>query len=283
MMKRFAHSILSTIVMLLVLSGCGAQKVETPAAEVKETVGPAVKAIQQRGKLLAGTKHDVPRFGHKDAQTGKVDGFEIDLVRLIAKEILGDPEAFETQHVTPKNRMDLLNSSQIDLVVGTFTITEERKISADFSPPYYTDGIGLLVKKDASFTHLKEMKGKKIGVLRTATAVTKLEAKAKELGLHAKLTDFGTDGDIQLVGFNGYPEIKSALGNGQIDAMASDVAILAGYLDDQLKILSDKYSEEPYGAATKKGNDDLQTLVTRLIQKLEANGELTKLRAKWGI
>jgi putative glutamine transport system substrate-binding protein len=86
-----------------------------------------------------------------------------------------------------------------------------------------------------------------------------------------------------MVEFDSYPEIKKALLAGTIDAMSTDGAILAGYVDSQTVMLPKRYTQEPYGIATKKGNDDLRQLVEQLILDMEKSGELRKLQDKWGI
>lgn len=276
-------SILSVISMALVGCGGGAKQApttssttpavqsaaSTPTVTVK---GPNIEAIQKRGKLIVGTKHDVPKFGYKDPETNKVDGYEIDLVRQIAKSILGDENAFETVAVTPQTRVAMLNSGEIDLVVATMTITEQRKQEVDFSPVYYTDGIGLLVPKSLGVSDLKGMAGKTVGVVKNASTGPRLSDKAKELGV-----------DISFAEFSSYPEIKAALVAGQVQAMATDGAILAGYVDAQTVLLPQRYTKEPYGIATKKGADDMRQLVEKVVQDLEGKGDLARLQDKWGI
>ena len=88
---------------------------------------PDIDAIKARGVLKVGVKVDVPKFGYKDAATGAVDGFEIDLARILATKILGDAKKIDVQGVTAKTRGPLLDNGEIDLVIATFTITEERR------------------------------------------------------------------------------------------------------------------------------------------------------------
>ena len=106
------------------------------------------KAIKDRDVLKVGVKVDVPKFGYKNAETGKIEGFEIDLAKQVAKKILGDENKVEFQGVTAKTRGPLLDNGEVDMDVATFTITEERKKSYNFSDPYLKDGVGLLVKKE---------------------------------------------------------------------------------------------------------------------------------------
>lgn len=276
-MKRFLASILSSALLLGVLAGCGGTKPEAKA-ETKGSqpapqaqVAPDIKAIQGRGVLKAGVKVDVPKFGYKDPKTEKIDGFEIDLVRAIAKKILGDANKIELTAVNAKTRGPALDNGEIDLVVATFTVTEERKQSWNFSDTYYQDAIGLLVKK-GGVQGFKDLNGKKIGVAQSATTKKALQSEAEKAGIKVEFLEYVT-----------YPEIKAALDAARVDAFSVDGAILAGYVDDKTTILPDRFSPQDYGIASKKGNDGLAKLVNETVTEMKKNGELENLLKKWGL
>ncbi|MDU4961872.1 MAG: transporter substrate-binding domain-containing protein [Sporomusaceae bacterium] len=257
--------------LMLLVAGCGGGQPSQPAAQsggdAKE-----IKTIKDRGLLKVGVKVDVPKFGYKDPQTNKIDGMEVDIARAIAKKILGDETKLELLPVTAKTRGALLDNGEIDVVVASFTITEERKKSYTFSEPYITDHIGFMVKKAAGLTSLKDMTGKKIGVAQSATARKDLQAEADKLGVKVQFLEFGS-----------HPEIKAALDSGRVDAYGGDVSILSGYLDDSTVILADRYSPQRNAAVTKKGNDALAKVVNDVVVEMEKSGELDKLIQKWKI
>ncbi|WP_371381366.1 transporter substrate-binding domain-containing protein [Sporomusa aerivorans] len=257
--------------LVLLVSGCGGSQPAQPAVQTNDA-GPEVKAIKDRGVLKVGVKVDVPKFGYKDPQTNKIDGYEVDLARAIAKKILGDPEKLELQAVTAKTRGALLDNGDIDLVVATFTITDERKKSYNFSEPYIVDHIGLLVKKSLGAESLKDLDGKKIGVAQSATAHKDLQAEADKLGIK-----------VQFFEFSSHPEIKVALESGRIDAYGGDISILSGYVDDKTVILKDRYSPQRNGVAIKKSNTALTKIVVDTIDEMQKSGELDKLMQKWQI
>lgn len=249
-------SLLVGAISLGLIAGCSSSKGE-------------IKAIKSRGVLKAGVKVDVPKFGYKDPQTGKIDGFEIDIVRAIAKEILGDENKIELTGVNAQTRGPALDNGELDIVVATFTITEERKNSWNFSEPYFRDFIGLLVKNDGPQSW-KDLNGKKVGVALSATTKKSLTEAAEKDGMKVDFLEFNT-----------YPEIKAALDAGRVDAFSVDVAILLGYKDAGTKILDDKFSPQNYGVASKKTNTELAKLIDDLLAKMAKNGELDKLLAKW--
>ncbi|KPU45604.1 major cell-binding factor precursor [Oxobacter pfennigii] len=266
-------TILVTLILAIGVVGCGGSGSGTATPTQAAASDPAdIKAIKDRGVLKAGVKVDVPKFGYRDQATNEVDGFEIDLVRAIAKKIFGDETKIQVDGVTAKTRGPLLDSGELDLVAATFTITEERKLSYNFSDPYFVDGVALMVKKSSGITDLKGLDGKKIGVAQSATSKAAVQAEADKLGIKVEFLEFAT-----------YPEIKSALDAGRVDCFSVDGAILFGYLDDTTTILPDRFAPQEYGIASKKGNDGLAKLINDTINEMKSSGELDKLIEKWEI
>lgn len=252
-----------TLSLSAVLTGCGKKESSDKSA---------IDAIKERGVLKAGVKIDVPKFGYRDPKTSEIDGFEVDLVRAVAKKILGDESKIELEAVNAKTRGPLLDSGEVDIVVATFTITDERKKSYNFSDPYFQDGLALMVKKDSGIKEFKDLDGKTIGVAQSATSKEILQEKADEDNIKLKFLEFGT-----------YPEIKAALDSGRIDCFSVDGAILNGYVDDSTVILDQKLAPQDYGIATKKSNTDLAEIVNETINEMKESGELDELISKWGI
>jgi putative glutamine transport system substrate-binding protein len=268
-MKKTLFLFISILAAALMLLGCN----KGDQASEKDKAGSAeggVAAIKSRGTLKVGVKIDIPKFGYKDTKTGEITGFEIDIARAIAKKLTGDPSKLEMHAVTAKTRGPLLDNGEIDLVIGTFTITEERKQSYNFSEPYFVDGVALLVKKNAGISGLKDLNDKKIGVAQSATSKQAIQKEADKLGIKVSFLEFGT-----------YPEIKAALEAGRVDCFSVDGSILQGYVDDATMILPDRFSPQPYGIASKKSNTELASFVNTALAEMRSSGELDKLIEKW--
>ncbi|MBB5335872.1 transporter substrate-binding domain-containing protein [Pectinatus brassicae] len=247
----------------LVAAGCGSESKTAGSNDI-------MKTIKDRGTLKVGCKVDVPLFGYKNPDTGKIEGFEIDLAHAVAKKIFNDPSKVEFTPVVAKTRGPLLDSGELDTVIATYTINPERKKQYDFSDPYYTDPVGLLVKKSDNITSIKDLDGKTIAVPQGATTKKAVEEAAKKAGVSVKFAEFPT-----------YPECKAALMAGRAAAYAMDTSNLAGYVDDQTMILADKFSPQEYGAATKKGNEALAKVINETFKEMKQSGEMDKLLAKW--
>lgn len=262
--------VLALMVGAFALVGCGA-KAEEPAGGDTGTAA-EIQAIKDRGVLNVGVKVDVPNFGYKDPATNEIDGLEIDLARAIAEKIIGADFKLNLVPVTADTRGAMLDNGQLDIVAATFTIKPDRLEKWNFSDPYFTDEVGLLVMNDGGFASLKDLDGKTVGVAQGATTKDAVTAQADTEGVKVKFAEFAS-----------YPEINAALESGRVDAFSVDKSILSGYLTDAKTILPDGFSPQDYGIASKKSNTELAALVNEVLAELKSSGEMDTLLAKWNL
>ena len=258
---------------LVVVAGVLAALTWATAAAARPAAADILSDIKARGVLNVGVKADVLGFGFLNPATNQYEGYEIDIARELAKRLLGDPNKIKFTTVTAKTRTALLDSGELDMVIATFTITEQRKLVLDFSPPYYTDGIALLVYKNSGIRSLSDLNNKTIGVAKGADTATRLTEKA------------GANILLNFAAFETYPEILAALQAGRVQAFSTDGSILKYYeqQDHKTTILPDRYSNEDYGVATRKGNDALRDWVAAQITDMQHSGLLKRWQQKWGI
>ena len=254
------------------LVGCGSDEPGSNGDDVAGDLPAGVQAIKDSGKLRVGVKADVPNFGLQDAATGEFSGMEIDLAYELAERIGLTADDVEFEAVTAKTRGPLLDNGQLDVVIATFTINDERKLQWNFSEPYYQDPVGLLVKKAGGYSSLADLDGKTIGVAQGATSRDAVQAEADALGISVSFLEFAT-----------YPEINAALESGRVDAFSVDKSILSGYVTDDSVILPDGFAPQNYGAAMKLGNDDLRDFFNDMLADMEASGDMAALLEKWGL
>ncbi len=227
-------------------------------------------SIKAKDKLVIGVKKDAPNFALWNPQTNTIEGFEIDMAKLLAKEILGDETKIDLKPVTAKTRGPLLDNGSLDAVIATFTITEERKKTYNFSEPYYSDPIGFLVLKENNFTDFKSLDGKKIGVAQSATTNAVLSKVAKEIGITIKISEYPD-----------YPSLKSALDSKRIDAFSVDKSILRGYLDDKNEILDESLDPQEYGIVTRKNDEQWSKFVNDFV--INHKEQIDELAQKWNL
>jgi len=275
-MKKSVLLLLALVLVMsaLALAGCGAKEPAEPAEPSTPAVElPAgVQAIKDTGQLRVGVKADVPNFGLLDAATNKYEGMEIDLAYALAERMGLTKDDVKFEAVTAKTRGPLLDNGQLDVVIATFTIKPERLEQWNFSQPYYQDEVGLLVKKDSGIKGLADLDGKVVGVAQGATSRDAVQAEADKAGIKVSFLEFAT-----------YPEINAALESGRVDAFSVDKSILSGYVTDDSVILPDGFSPQDYGAAMKKGADDVTNFFNEMLDEMESNGDMAALLEKWNL
>lgn len=286
-MKRMLSLLLTGTLMvsgLMGLSACGSSggaASTAPSAAPSESAAPADK-----GPLKVGVKNNVVGFGYQDPLTNEYTGMEVDLANMIAQALGYDGTEFTA--VTAATRTELLDSGTIDCVLATFTITDERKQSWDFSTPYYTDAVTVLVEKASGITSLDDLKGKKVGVSTSSTSAKALAAAMAEAGViptfdtSADFVPATFDGGVTFTEFTDYPSISSALTAGTVDAFCVDKSILATYMSDDRTYINEKFSPQNYGVATKKGSE-LSGQIETLIQGWLKDGTIDGLITKYGL
>ena len=265
--------------------GTTSSAAETPATETTEY--PAdVQAIIDRGVLNVGVKNAVIGFGYQDTLTGEYSGLEISLAEKLA-EYLGVDVEFTA--VTAATRTELLDSGDIDCVLGTFTITDERKKSWDFTTPYFTDHVSVLVENSSGIKTLSDLTDKKVGVSSGSTSAKSLVQAMIDNGV---ITGDGFDADtfdpatwtegVSFAQYEDYPTISTALSAGEVDAFCVDKSILAIYKTDGRSYSDDKFSPQEYGVATTKGSG-LSAYVDELVQGWLADGTIDSLITENGL
>ncbi len=295
-MRKFLALSLS-LVMVLSLAACssGSSAPETEAEVVEEVVetdvpefGEDTQAIIDRGVLHVGVKSDVQGFGLQDLLTGEYTGMEIDIAQKIA-DYLGVDVEYTT--VTAATRGELLDSGDLDIVLATFTITDERRNSWDFTSPYYTDHVTVLVPDDSGFYELEDMLGAVVGVSSGSTSAQALVQAcidkglidAEESGFDAGTFDPATwDVYVSFKQYEDYPAISTALTANEVDAFCVDKSILAIYNTSDRHYIDDEFSPQQYGGATKLGSD-FSDVAEALISGWLADGTIEGLIEEYGL
>lgn len=239
-----------------------------------------LQTIKDRGVLNCGVKADVLGYGYLNTETNEYEGLEIDLCYQIAAAVFEveyeeakeqDLCAFTT--VTPSTRGTLIDSGQLDIVAATYTITPEREEDWDFSTPYRTDSVGIMVRAADGMTSMEDLDGKVIGVSTGSTTQGLVEQMIQDEGFSCTPS------------FQEYPDyqtIKQALSTGNVDAFAMDRSTLNTYMDDTVELLQPEieFGTQDYGVATEKGCD-LSQVVDDTVNELLENGWMEEEITTW--
>ena len=146
-------------------------------------------------------------------------------------------------------------------MLATFTITEERRKSWDFSTPYYTDYVSVLVEDSSGIKALADLKDKVVGV---SSGSTSARALVQEMIDEGVITGEGFNADtfnadtwkdgISFRQYDDYPAISTALSAGEVNGFCVDKSILAIYKTEGRSYIDAEFSPQEYGVATKKGS-----------------------------
>ncbi|MGI8757147.1 MAG: glutamate ABC transporter substrate-binding protein [Acidimicrobiales bacterium] len=249
-------------------SGQGKDKPPTYEVKAADGLTGTPKKLADAGRVTIGVKADQPNLGYKDPTTNKYSGFDIEIAKMIAADLGIAVDGITFKEIPSKNRETALKNGEIDYYVGTYTINAERKQVVSFVGPYFVAGQDLLVKKDNSdIKGPDDLSGKKVCSATGSTPIENIKTKYTE----AKTVEF----DV-------YSKCVDALLGGEVDAVTTDDAILAGYAADEpdaLKVVGKTFSDEPYGIGLAKGDTDLQNFIATALKNHEDNGDYKKAYA----
>lgn len=242
------------------VTGGGPSTTEEVAKDVKVEGSATFDRMTQNGKVVIGVKEDQPGLGYKDPTTGEYSGFDIEIARLVAAKLGFGEDKVEFKTVQSAGREAAITNGDVDYYVGTYTINDKRKEIISFAGPYFVAGQDLLVRKDdSSITGKDTLKGKKVCSVTGSTPIQRVREE--------QLTE-----PENIVEFQGYSQCVDKLLTKEVDAVTTDDAILKGFAaqdPDNLKVIGETFSEEPYGiglplddkALRDKVNDILQTAI----------------------
>lgn len=220
-MKKFLTLLLTFVVTLGVLAGCGkAEETSTnDTANTEEANGDVVyrtlDEIKESGTVKIGVFSDKNPFGYVD-ENGEYQGYDVYFAERIAKDLGVEVEYVSTDAA---NRVEYLKSGKVDIVLANFTVTEERAESVDFALPYMKVALGVVSPDAALITSPEQLNGKKLIVTKGTTAETFFTENYPE---------------VELVKFDQYTEAYNALLDGRGDAFSTDnTEVLAWALQNE--------------------------------------------------
>lgn len=205
-MKKFLSLLLTLVVALGALTGCGSSADETTATGTEaggDVVYRTLDEIKESGTIKIGVFSDKNPFGYVD-ENGEYQGYDVYFAERIAQDLGVEVEYVSTEAAS---RVEYLETGKVDIILANFTVTEERAESVDFALPYMKVALGVVSPDDALITSADELNGKTLIVTKGTTAET-----------------FFTENypDVELLKFDQYTEAYNALLDGRGDAFSTD-------------------------------------------------------------
>ncbi|MEO3802716.1 glutamate ABC transporter substrate-binding protein [Nonomuraea sp. B1E8] len=257
---------LSVAALAAGLTACGGDE---------QTYATVLEKVQGANKIVVGTKWDQPSLGLK--MGAEPEGFDVDVAKALVKELAGGKEVeIEWKESASSNREPFLQNGTVDMVVATYSITEERKGKVTFGGPYVIAHQDVMVRKDdTSINSPQDLKGKKI-------------CKAAGSNSYKRITEGPPDGELDIdattVDAANYSECVQKLTGSNLDAVTTDDLILAGFAKQaggNFKVLGQGFTDEKYGVGLKKGDTKTCEAVNTAVKKLWDNGTMKQLLDKW--
>lgn len=222
--------------------------------------GPAVDRIRKRGHLIAGVDQNSYRWGYRDPATGEFAGFDIDLVRAVAKEILGDPDKVVYRPVRTNQRITALLRGNVDLIARTMTVNCDRIRQVDFSTAYFVAGQQVLAPVGSPVKGFDDtLRGRTVCTARGSTGAAELAEE--DHGAQVRLVASQLDCLVLL-------QLD------EVDAVITDNALAAGQAaqDPAVRLVGEPFTREPYGVAMRPGEDDLVRRVNKVLKEYRKGG-----------
>lgn len=284
MKKGLALCMAAVLAMGCLLTGCGssdtgAKSTTESAAASTEAVGAETAGTEAAGtetagngkKFTVGFDASFPPYGYQE--NGEYVGFDLDLAQEVCDrngwEIVKTPIDWDAKNIE-------LNGGSIDCIWNGFTMNG-REDDYTWTPAYINNTQVFAVNKNSGIKKAADLAGKNVLVQADSSALAALQDE-ENTDIKALADSFGSLTQV--------PDYESALMEleaGSADAVAMDegVALTKQAQNDNIVILDDVISQEQYGIAFKKGNDELRDQVWSTLLEMEKDGTVDKIAAKY--
>jgi polar amino acid transport system substrate-binding protein len=227
--------------------------------------------IRARGFLIAGVDQSTYHFGFLNPLNGRIEGFDIDMIRAVAQAIFGHPDRVEYKAISDAQRIPDVLSGAVDIVAHTMTITCARLQQVDFSSVYFDAAQRVLVLKNSPAQGLRArgpvgLSGQKVCATTGSDSLAVIAA--------ASATP---------VAVPYWTDCLVLLQQGDVAAISTDDSILDGLVaqDPSTKLVGPRLTDEPYGLAIAKQHPEFVRFVNAVLQELRTNGQWAASYAHW--
>ena len=285
MKKGLALCMTAVLVMGCLLTGCGSSDTGAKSTTGSAAAGTEAAETETAGTEAAGTQTtdgekktftvgfdaSFPPYGYQE--NGEYVGFDLDLAQEVCDrngwELVKTPIDWDAKNIE-------LNGGSIDCIWNGFTMNG-REDDYTWTPAYINNTQVFAVNKNSGIKKAADLAGKNVLVQADSSALAALQDE-ENTDIKALADSFGSLTQV--------PDYESALMEleaGSADAVAMDegVALTKQAQNDNIVILDDVISQEQYGIAFKKGNDELRDQVWSTLLEMEKDGTVDKIAAKY--
>lgn len=195
-----------------------------------------VPGIVNRGRIIVGVDQSQNLLSFRDPVTGELRGFEVELAREISRDIFGDPNKVDFRFVGSSDRLRSLDQGDVDIVIRSVTITDERAKLVEFSTPYLRTQTRMLTMESSGITSIADLPGHTICVTDGSTSLQRARTIAPE---------------ASILKTRNWSDCLMALQQHQAQVILGDDVILSGIAaqDPYTEILDTSLDSHSYGVA----------------------------------
>ena len=263
--------LLTAVFLLLLAGGCVSPRPQEDARPAR----PAIARIEARGVLLVGSTGDYRPLTWRDPETGRWEGFGIEVAERIAARLGVRAEFVQTSW--PTLAADVQADPPVfDLAIGGITVTDARRETMDMSDGYLANGKTILCRaEDAGrFRSLADIDRPDVRILVNPGGLN--EAFARANLPHARLAVHPRN-----------EEIPSLVADGSADVMVTEIVEAPWYVRNDPRLaaplLAEPFTHGEIGVLLRKGQDDLLAFVNAALAEMAEDGTLDSLKAKHGL
>ena len=261
-------AVVAGIGLALSLAACGDAGDDTEATDVEVAAdatfdeGTRMAELSDAGTIKVGVKYDQPGLGFKDAASDIPTGFDVEIAKILVASLGIDPNdtgSVEYVETISDNREPFLEDGTVDLVLASYSITEERRAVVGQAGPYLVTGQQLLVAEDSDVESTDDLAGQEVCSVTGSTSLENVKAEG-----------------MKPVGFDTYSECVEKVLDGTVQAMSTDGTILAGYAaqnEGALKVVGEEFSEENIGVGYSKDRPEMCQWIVDTITAAYEDGD----------
>ncbi|MBH0055318.1 glutamate ABC transporter substrate-binding protein [Salinibacterium sp. SWN139] len=247
---------------LLGLSACAADTSSTTDTDMvvpEFEAGTTMADLAEAGTITIGTKFDQPLFGLK-GPSGDPVGFDVEIGKLVAASLGISEDNIEWVETVSANRETFIENGTVDIVIATYTINDTRKEVISFAGPYYNAGQDILVLEGnpEGITGPEDLAGKDVCSVAGSTSEKNI-----------------AEYDVNLITTDAYSACLEPLRSGNVIAVTTDNVILAGLADQnpgEFEVLSNPFTEEPYGIGLGHDDDEFRDFINDVLETSYSDG-----------
>jgi glutamate transport system substrate-binding protein len=259
---------LAVLGLALSLAACGNAGSDTKSVDVEVSKdatfdpGTRMAELAKQGTIKVGVKYDQPGLGFNETGSDMPTGFDVDIAKILVASLGIDPnDTSKVKYIETisDNREPFLTENKVDLVLASYSITDERRAVVGQAGPYMVTGQQLLVPEDSKVTSPKDLQGKEVCSVTGSTSLDNAKAEG-----------------MKPVGFDTYSQCVDKVLDGTVEAMTTDGTILLGYAAQnkgQLKVVGEPFSEERIGVGYSKDHPEMCQWINDTLEQANKDGK----------